>query len=94
MKRSSNVRALIDLLKGWPNPTLLPALQIEKAASVALCNADVSIPGLSYGCAHFREDLFQLALKSSRETCFASTLTFSDAESCLAAQLSTLKNKH
>ena len=40
---------LIDLLKGWPNPALLPAPQIEKASSIALGNADVSTPGLLYG---------------------------------------------
>lgn len=46
-------RALIDLLKGWPNPALLPVPQIKKASCVALTNADVSTPGLLYGYVHF-----------------------------------------
>ena len=46
-------RAIIDLLKGWPNPALLPTVQIKIASSVALSNADVSTPALSYGYAHF-----------------------------------------
>ena len=49
MKGSSRARTLIDLLKGWPNSALLPANQIKNASSLALSDADVSNPGLSYG---------------------------------------------
>ena len=40
---------LINLLRGWPNPSLLPAAQIKAAASAALSDPDVSTPGLLYG---------------------------------------------
>ena len=40
---------LINLLKGWPNPALLPVEQIKKASSIALSNAQVFTPGLEYG---------------------------------------------
>ncbi|KAL8780970.1 MAG: hypothetical protein Q9213_006221 [Squamulea squamosa] len=39
----------INLLKGWPNASLLPVAQIKTASASALSNADVSIPGLLYG---------------------------------------------
>ena len=42
-------KALIDLLKGWPNPALLPAAQIKTASSAALSNVEVFTPGLLYG---------------------------------------------
>ena len=45
----TKARTLIDLLKGWPNPALLPAVQIKTASSVALGNTDISTPGLLYG---------------------------------------------
>ena len=49
MNGFSRALVLIDLLKGWPNTTLLPAAQIENASTLALSNADVYIPGLLYG---------------------------------------------
>ena len=49
MNGSSKAWAVIDLLKGWPNPALLPTAQIKKASSVALSNPDISTPGLLYG---------------------------------------------
>ena len=49
MNGSSRALPLIDLLKGWPNPALLPAAQIRNASARALSNADVSTPGLLYG---------------------------------------------
>ena len=49
MTKSSRILALIDLLKGWPNPALLPAAQLENASTLPLSNADIYTPGLSYG---------------------------------------------
>lgn len=42
-------KGYIDLLKGWPNPALLPSAQIKKAASQSLSDAKVFTPGLLYG---------------------------------------------
>ena len=42
-------KPLIDLLKGWPNPALLPAAQIKSASSNALSKPEISTPGLLYG---------------------------------------------
>jgi len=42
-------KALIDLLKGWPNPALLPAAQIKAASTAALSDPSVSTPALLYG---------------------------------------------
>lgn len=42
-------KAVIDLFKGWPNPSLLPAAQIKAASSQALSNPSISTPALSYG---------------------------------------------
>ena len=39
----------INLLRGWPNPSLLPTSQIQTAANTALSDASVSTPGLLYG---------------------------------------------
>lgn len=39
----------VNLLRGWPNPSLLPTSQIQAAANEALSNASVSTPGLLYG---------------------------------------------
>lgn len=46
---NGNSKPLIDLFKGWPNPSLLPQSQIRKASSSALSDPEVFIPGLSYG---------------------------------------------
>lgn len=42
-------KVLIDLLKGWPNPSLLPVARIKAASSRALSKAEVFTPGLLYG---------------------------------------------
>ncbi|KAL8851370.1 MAG: hypothetical protein Q9221_003737 [Calogaya cf. arnoldii] len=39
----------INLLKGWPNPGLLPVTQIKEASASALSDPDISTPGLLYG---------------------------------------------
>lgn len=39
----------INLLRGWPNPSLLPIPLISAASQTALSNPDISIPGLLYG---------------------------------------------
>ena len=46
MDASENV---IDLFKGWPNPSLLPTTQIKAAAHEALSHPEISTPALSYG---------------------------------------------
>ncbi|KAL8794168.1 MAG: hypothetical protein Q9195_003236 [Heterodermia aff. obscurata] len=42
-------QGLINLLRGWPNPALLPVAQIKAAAASALSHPDISTPGLLYG---------------------------------------------
>ncbi|KAK4691474.1 hypothetical protein P7C71_g5532, partial [Lecanoromycetidae sp. Uapishka_2] len=42
-------KPLIDLLKGWPNPALLPAAQIAQASSIALSDPAIATPALLYG---------------------------------------------
>lgn len=42
-------QGLINLLRGWPNPDLLPVAQIKAAAASALSHPDVSTSGLLYG---------------------------------------------
>ncbi|KAF2843815.1 PLP-dependent transferase [Patellaria atrata CBS 101060] len=42
-------RPLINLLRGWPHPSLLPASSLKDAASRVLSNPEVSTPGLLYG---------------------------------------------
>ena len=42
-------QGLINLLRGWPNPALLPVAQIKAAAASALSDPDISTPGLLYG---------------------------------------------
>jgi len=39
----------INLLRGWPNPALLPIPAIRRAAQSALSDSSVSVPGLLYG---------------------------------------------
>lgn len=46
---NGSTRGLINLLRGWPNPALLPAAQIKAAAASALSDPEVSTPGLLYG---------------------------------------------
>ncbi|KAL8639667.1 MAG: hypothetical protein Q9228_003324 [Teloschistes exilis] len=42
-------KSLINLLRGWPNQSLLPVNQIKAAAVAALSDASVSTPALLYG---------------------------------------------
>ncbi|KAI4149540.1 MAG: hypothetical protein LQ341_001290 [Variospora aurantia] len=42
-------KAPINLLRGWPNPSLLPVAQIKAASAAALSQPDVATPGLLYG---------------------------------------------
>jgi DNA-binding transcriptional MocR family regulator len=39
----------INLLRGWPSPSLLPATQLQRASQTALSNPSISTPGLLYG---------------------------------------------
>ncbi|KIN00159.1 hypothetical protein OIDMADRAFT_145668 [Oidiodendron maius Zn] len=39
----------INLLRGWPNPSLLPTVAIQTAAQAALSDPAISTPGLLYG---------------------------------------------
>ena len=39
----------INLLRGWPNPALLPTTAIQRAAQAALSDPAISTPGLLYG---------------------------------------------
>ncbi len=41
--------ALINLLRGWPNPKLLPAAAVNSASNAVLSDVDVSTPALLYG---------------------------------------------
>lgn len=45
----SSSKSLINLLRGWPNPSLLPTAQIKAAANAALSDNEISTPGLLYG---------------------------------------------
>ena len=42
-------KALKNLLRGWPNASLLPATQIKSASSIALLDPTIYTPGLLYG---------------------------------------------
>ncbi len=42
-------KALINLLRGWPNTSLLPVTLIKSASSIALSDASIYTPGLNYG---------------------------------------------
>ncbi|KAJ9149059.1 Aminotransferase [Pleurostoma richardsiae] len=42
-------KKLINLLRGWPSPSLLPAELIKAAANKVLSDPDVYVPGLQYG---------------------------------------------
>ena len=41
-------KALINLLRGWPNPQLLPAAAINTAANTVLSEPNISTPALLY----------------------------------------------
>lgn len=42
-------KKLINLLRGWPSPHLLPAESLRAAANKVLSNPDIFVPGLQYG---------------------------------------------
>ena len=42
-------KSLINLLRGWPNPALLPVAQVKAASVAALEDPAVFTPGLLYG---------------------------------------------
>jgi len=42
-------KALINLLRGWPSPSVLPVAQLRAAAEYALSDPSVYIPALQYG---------------------------------------------
>jgi DNA-binding transcriptional MocR family regulator len=42
-------KPLIDLLKGWPSPSLLPPDALKTAASIVLSDCSIFIPTLQYG---------------------------------------------
>lgn len=42
-------KGITDLLKGWPNPSLLPSAQIKAASANSLSDPSTFIPGLLYG---------------------------------------------
>jgi DNA-binding transcriptional MocR family regulator len=45
---SAKSRALINLLRGWPNPQLLPAAAINTATNTVLSDPNLSTPALLY----------------------------------------------
>lgn len=55
----SVAKASINLLRGHPNPALLPAIQIKAASLAAFSNPDTLQSGLSYGEAAGYEPLRQ-----------------------------------
>ncbi|KAH7044588.1 pyridoxal phosphate-dependent transferase [Macrophomina phaseolina] len=42
-------KPLINLLRGWPNTSLLPTAAIKHAADTVLTRSDIAFPGLLYG---------------------------------------------
>lgn len=46
---SKEEKKLINLLRGWPSPSLLPAETLKAAANIVLSNPDIYVPGLQYG---------------------------------------------
>ena len=42
-------QAQIDLMRGWPNPGLLPPSHLKEASAVALTDPHIWTPGLAYG---------------------------------------------
>lgn len=49
MTATTSSKKPINLLRGWPNPSLLPTSSIAAAAQSALSDPSISVPGLSYG---------------------------------------------
>ncbi|KAL5627902.1 hypothetical protein BROUX41_002650 [Berkeleyomyces rouxiae] len=39
----------INLLRGWPAPSLLPIAQLQRASAAVLANSDMCVPALQYG---------------------------------------------
>jgi DNA-binding transcriptional MocR family regulator len=42
-------KALINLLRGWPSPTLLPPEALKTTAGIVLSDRSLSVPALQYG---------------------------------------------
>ncbi len=42
-------KALINLLKGWPSPSLLPPEALKATAGVVLSDRSIAVPSLQYG---------------------------------------------
>lgn len=45
----SRDKKLINLLRGWPSPHVLPSESLKVAANKVLSNPDIFVPGLQYG---------------------------------------------
>ena len=41
-------QALINLMRGWPNPALLPVAQMKAASLAVFSDPTIAIPGLLY----------------------------------------------
>ena len=48
-KEKQNTKKLINLLRGWPAPALLPAAGLQAAASHVLSDPELAVPVLQYG---------------------------------------------
>ncbi|TID18037.1 PLP-dependent transferase [Venturia nashicola] len=46
---AANAKPLINLLRGWPNPSLLPSQLLRTAADHVLSDRSLAVPGLEYG---------------------------------------------
>ncbi|EKD21619.1 uncharacterized protein L3040_004843 [Drepanopeziza brunnea f. sp. 'multigermtubi'] len=49
MTAASSTEKPINLLRGWPNPSLLPTSALLRASQSALSDPSISVPGLLYG---------------------------------------------
>jgi DNA-binding transcriptional MocR family regulator len=49
MNPQGDSKPLINLLRGWPSPDLLPATSLKAAAQKVLSDPAVYVPGLQYG---------------------------------------------
>lgn len=92
----SSAPPIINLMRGWPAPALLPAAQIQSAARSVLDNPVLAVPALSYGAdegyrplrrqlAHWLHDFYRLPDAVADENRFCIT---GGASQNLAALLS------
>jgi len=49
MATASNEKRLINLIRGWPAPAILPVEQLARASAKALSEPSVFVPALQYG---------------------------------------------